>query len=142
MLIGCAELEYAVEDLQRQNAKMREVLTTMPESASVPAATPSHSAHVPQAGVRRACSATRTRSTLCAPPHRSKFASTCKGSVSALLPSAHELSATPQYLDEVSKALASEMRMLLSEADQLRMKKRGPYKYVARVPSPSSTGAR
>jgi hypothetical protein len=47
MLIGCAELEYALEDLQRQNAEMREALTTMSESASVPAATPAHNSQVP-----------------------------------------------------------------------------------------------
>jgi hypothetical protein len=124
ILIGCAELEYAVEDLQRQNAEMREALTTMSESASVPAAIPSHHSQVPQAGVRRACSATRTRSTPCAPPRRSKSTSTCKGSVSALSSCAHELTAAPQYLDEFSKALASEVRMLLGEVGKLREEKR------------------
>jgi hypothetical protein len=85
--------------------------------------------------VRRACSATRTPSTLCASPRRSKSTSTCKGSLSALLSSPHELAATPQYLDEFSKALASEVRMLLGEVGKLREEKRALQKYVVRVPS-------
>jgi hypothetical protein len=111
---------------------------TTSENVSASASLQSHNLPVPnqnQASAPRACSITRTRSTPYTPPRRSRSTAKCKALVHALLFPAHELAVALQYLDEVSKALTSVVRMVLSEVDQFRVNKRALQKYVARIPS-------